>query len=75
MTSLSSLPYSDGGAGIVAALNALLTRALNANEVRSAYARHGMVTLAGTADEASAYIARETEVWRKVIADAGIRME
>jgi tripartite-type tricarboxylate transporter receptor subunit TctC len=59
----------------VAALNALLTRTLNAADVRAAYANQGMVTLAGSTDEAAAYIARETEVWRKLIADAGFKME
>ena len=59
----------------IAALNALFTRALNASEVRSAYAQQGMVTIASTADAAAAHIARETEIWKKVIADAGIRLE
>ena len=60
---------------LVATLNALLARALDAAEVRSAFGQQGMVTLGGTADEATAYVARETEVWRKVIVDAGIRLE
>jgi hypothetical protein len=34
-----------------------------------------MVTLGGTVDDAAAYIARETSIWKKLIADAGIRME
>ena len=59
----------------VAALNALLTKALNAPEVRAAYAQQGMVTIAGTTEEAIAYIARETEVWKKLIADTGMRFE
>jgi tripartite-type tricarboxylate transporter receptor subunit TctC len=59
----------------IAHLNALLTKGLNAPEVRAAYAQQGMVTIAGTADEASAHIDRETAIWKKVIADAGIRME
>jgi tripartite-type tricarboxylate transporter receptor subunit TctC len=60
---------------LVAALNAILTRALNASEVRAAYGQQGMVTIASTIDEAANHIARETEVWKKLIADAGIRME
>ena len=60
---------------IVATLNTLLTRALNAPEVREAYGQQGMETLAGTQAEAAAHIARETEIWKKVIADAGIRLE
>ena len=44
-------------------------------EVRDAYGQQGMETLAGTQAEAAAHIARETEVWKKVIADAGIRLE
>jgi tripartite-type tricarboxylate transporter receptor subunit TctC len=60
---------------IVATLNAILTKALNAPEVRAAYGQQGMETLASTQAEAAAHIARETEVWKKVIADAGIRLE
>jgi tripartite-type tricarboxylate transporter receptor subunit TctC len=60
---------------IVATLNAILTKALGAPEVRTAYGQQGMETLASTADEAAAHIARETEIWKKVIADAGIRLE
>jgi tripartite-type tricarboxylate transporter receptor subunit TctC len=61
--------------GTVAALNALFTKALNAPDVRNAYGQQGMVTIASTADEAAAHIARETETWKRVIADAGIRLE
>ena len=60
---------------LVAALNAVMNKALAASEVRAAYGQQGMETLGGTADEAKAHIARETEVWKKVIADAGIRLE
>jgi tripartite-type tricarboxylate transporter receptor subunit TctC len=60
---------------VVASLNALLARALAAAEVRETFGQQGMVTLGGTVDEAAAHIARETEVWRKVIVDAGIRLE
>lgn len=60
---------------LVAALNAMMNKALAAPEVRAAYGQQGMETLGGTADEAKAHIARETEVWKKVIADAGIRLE
>jgi tripartite-type tricarboxylate transporter receptor subunit TctC len=60
---------------MVATLNAILTRALRAPEVQAAYGQQGMETLASTAAEAAAHIARETEVWKKVIADAGIRLE
>ena len=59
----------------VAVLNALMTKALDAPAVRTAYAQQGMTALGGTIDEAAAYIARETETWKKVIADAGIRFE
>ena len=59
----------------VVILNALMTKALAAPEVRNAYAQQGMVTLGGTIDEATAYIAKETETWKKVVADAGIRFE
>ena len=59
----------------VATLNALIAKALAAPEVRAAYAQQGMETLGGTAAEAVAHIARETEIWKKVIADAGIRLE
>ena len=60
---------------VVVTLNAILTQALNAREVRAAYAQQGMETIASTADEAAAHIAREAEVWKKVIADAGIRLD
>ncbi len=56
-------------------LNALMTKALAAPEVRNAYAQQGMVTLGGTTEEAAAFIAKETETWKKVVADAGIRFE
>ena len=60
---------------LIAILNGLMTKALAAPEVREAYAQQGMVTLGGTIDEAAAYIAQETETWKKVVADAGIRFE
>ncbi len=60
---------------IVATLNTILTRALNASEVRAAYGQQGMETIAGTAAEATNHIARETEIWKKVIAEANIRLE
>jgi tripartite-type tricarboxylate transporter receptor subunit TctC len=60
---------------LVPVLNAILTKALHVPEVQAAYGQQGMVTIASTVDEAAAHIARETEVWKKVIADAGIRME
>ena len=59
----------------VATLNTLITKALAVPEVRAAYAQQGMETLGGTAAAAAAHIARETEVWKKVIADAGISLE
>jgi tripartite-type tricarboxylate transporter receptor subunit TctC len=60
---------------LVATLNTILTKALGAPDVRAAYGQQGMVTLAGTPGEAAAHIVRETEIWKKVIADAGIRLE
>ena len=60
---------------IVATLNSIMTKALGAPEVRAAYGQQGMETLASTAAEATAHIARETEIWKKVIADAGIRLD
>ena len=60
---------------IVVTLNTILTTALRASEVQTAYAQQGMETLASTQTEAAAHIARETEIWKKVIADAGIRLE
>jgi tripartite-type tricarboxylate transporter receptor subunit TctC len=60
---------------IVATLNTILTKALKAPEVREAYGQQGMETLASTQAEAAAHIARETEIWKKVIANAGIRLE
>jgi tripartite-type tricarboxylate transporter receptor subunit TctC len=60
---------------IVATLNAILTKALGAPEVRTAYGQQGMETLGGTQAEAANHIARETGIWKKVIADAGNRLE
>jgi tripartite-type tricarboxylate transporter receptor subunit TctC len=60
---------------IVATLNAIVTKALGAPEVREAYGQQGMETIASTSAEAATHIARETEVWKKVIADAGIRLD
>ena len=60
---------------VIATLNTLLTRALNAPEVRAAYAQQGMETLGGTTAAAAAHIARETEIWKKLIADADIRLD
>ena len=60
---------------LIVALNTILTRALKAQEVQAAYAQQGMETIASTQAEAASHIARETEIWKKVIADAGIRLE
>jgi len=60
---------------IVTVLNSLLVKALEAPPVRAAYAQQGMETLPGTPAEAASHIAREAEIWKKVIADAGIRLE
>jgi tripartite-type tricarboxylate transporter receptor subunit TctC len=60
---------------LVASLNGMLTKALNAPEVRAALAAQGMESLPSTQAEAAAYIARETATWKKVIAEAGIRFE
>jgi tripartite-type tricarboxylate transporter receptor subunit TctC len=60
---------------VVGSLNALLAKALAASEVRAAFAQQGMTTLGGTVEAAANHIALETEVWKKVIADAGIRLE
>jgi tripartite-type tricarboxylate transporter receptor subunit TctC len=60
---------------IVTALHDILTKALTAPEVKDAYAKQGIETVASTQAEAVAHIARETEIWKKVIADAGIRLE
>jgi tripartite-type tricarboxylate transporter receptor subunit TctC len=59
----------------VAALNVLLAKALAATEVRAAFAQQAMTTLGGTVEEAATHIARETEVWKKVIGEAGIRLD
>jgi tripartite-type tricarboxylate transporter receptor subunit TctC len=60
---------------LVTVLNGLMSKALASQEVRTAYAQQGMMALGGTTDEAAAYIAQETETWKKVVADAGIRFE
>ena len=60
---------------IVTALHGIITKALKAPDVTDAYAKQGIETVAGPQAEAVAHIARETEIWKKVIADAGIRLE
>ena len=60
---------------IVTALHGIITKALTAPEVKDAYAKQGIETVASTQAEAAVHIARETEIWKKVIADAGIRLE
>ncbi|HJQ58498.1 MAG TPA: tripartite tricarboxylate transporter substrate binding protein [Vineibacter sp.] len=60
---------------IVTALNAIFTRALNAPDVRATLAAQGMESLPSTQAEAADYIARETVIWKKIIAEAGIRFE
>jgi tripartite-type tricarboxylate transporter receptor subunit TctC len=60
---------------LVARLNTMLTTALSAPTVRTALAAQGMETLPSSQSEAAAYIARETDIWKKIIAEAGIRFE
>lgn len=60
---------------LIGALNAMLTRALAAEAVRAAFAHHGMETLPGTPAAAAEHVARETAIWKKVIADADIRLQ
>lgn len=60
---------------LIGALNAMLTRALAAESVRAAFAHHGMETLPGTPAAAAEHVARETAIWKKVIADADIRLQ
>jgi tripartite-type tricarboxylate transporter receptor subunit TctC len=60
---------------IVSNLHGIITKALTAPDVRDAYAKQGIETVASTQAEAAAHIARETEIWKKVIAEAGIRLE
>ncbi len=59
----------------VALLNALLTTALKAPDVRGALSQQGIEVLASTQAEAAAHIARETELWKRIIVAAGIRLE
>jgi tripartite-type tricarboxylate transporter receptor subunit TctC len=60
---------------IVAALNALFVKALRAPEVREALARQGIEAVPSTPDELAVRIARESVTWKKIVADAGIRIE
>jgi tripartite-type tricarboxylate transporter receptor subunit TctC len=39
------------------------------------FAQQGMETLPGTPQEAAAHVEQERAVWKKVIADAGLRLE
>ncbi len=60
---------------MVAALNALLVKGLNAREVRETLAKQGVECTPSTPTGAADYIARETGIWRKIITEAGIRIE
>jgi len=59
----------------VAALNALLVKGLSAREVRETLAKQGVECVPSTPAAAAAYVARETGIWRKIITEAGIRIE
>ncbi len=60
---------------IVVRLNAVLNKGLNDPAVRKAMVATGAIAEASTPEEFGAFIARQQELWKKVIASAGIKAE
>jgi tripartite-type tricarboxylate transporter receptor subunit TctC len=58
---------------IVAKLNAAFNAVVKDPEVRRRLAENGVSTIGGTPEDLAGLIARETERWRKVIAETGIK--
>jgi tripartite-type tricarboxylate transporter receptor subunit TctC len=59
---------------IVTRLNEALNRALKTSKVNEAFAKLGATPAGGTAAEFSALMESQVAHWRKVVADAGIKM-
>lgn len=60
---------------VVAALNALFVKALKATEVREALAKQGIESTPSTPEALATRIVTEGETLKKIIAEAGIRIE
>lgn len=60
---------------VVAALNALFVKALKASDVREALAKQGIEATPSTPEVLASRITSEGATWKKIIADAGIRLE
>ena len=60
---------------VVATLNGLFVKALRASDVREALAKQGIEATPSTPDALAARISGEGATWKKIIADAGIRLE
>ena len=62
-------------AEIVAKINAAVTRALKLKETEEQLKNDGVAPAGGTPQQFGATIKREIELWRKVVAEAGIKAE
>ncbi len=60
---------------VVTALNGLFVKALKAPDVREALAKQGIEATPSTAQVLAERITSEGATWKKIIADAGIRLE
>jgi len=60
---------------IVAALNTLFVKVLKASDVREALAKQGIEATPSTPEVLASRITSEGATWKKIIADAGIRLE
>jgi tripartite-type tricarboxylate transporter receptor subunit TctC len=60
---------------IIARLNAEINAIMKDPEMRERLLSQGAEPLTGTPDDARRYLAREIEVWGKVVRDAGIKVE
>jgi tripartite-type tricarboxylate transporter receptor subunit TctC len=60
---------------LVDRLNRELVKALGAPEVQAAFDKQGVEAQPGTPDELARYIAREYQIWGKVVKEAGIQAQ
>ena len=60
---------------VIAKLNAHTNDAIHAPEVREQMSRQGLEPTGGTPADAAAHLQRETATWRRVIKEAGIKLQ
>jgi tripartite-type tricarboxylate transporter receptor subunit TctC len=56
---------------VVRRLNAEIVKAMQDPELKSKYAQQGLDTIAGTPEEAAAYLKSESVRWTRVVKNAG----